>query len=440
MKKAIILTMIALLLLNLTYAQTPQEKVKELEKKIKELEKKIEEKSLEIEVLKDEIRRLRLEIAMPQIEMKSYFGLGPAASKIYYTPYGLSIAGYGEITYENFIHGSKSDKGDVLRFIPYIGYKFSDKILVNSELEIEHAGIGNIGDPEPEVFVEFLYLDFMIDRRFNLRPGLFLVPFSMMNEYHEPPVFHGMLRPDVERFIIPTVWREIGLMAYGKLSPYISYKTAIMNGLRTDKIKDWIKGGRQKGAQVNFDKFAWVMRINLSDIIKGLDLGSAFYAGAGSNGKGGSNEKGEEAAFNMFVIDAQYRTGNLLLKGLYVLGNASGNDSYKKEGRAKKVNGWYFEAGYNIMPYILAETIISLNLFARYEKYNLNQEVFKGVPDKTKDRTMLTIGLDFKPHPQVVIKVDYQIRNTSSGLPEGKGEGMDEWKIDQFNIGIGFIF
>ena len=35
---------------------------------------------------------------------------------------------------------------------------------------------------------------------------------------------------------------------------------------------------------------------------------------------------------------------------------------------------------------------------------------------------------------------DYQWRDTGSDLPEGKGTGLDENKIDQINLGVGFIF
>ncbi len=393
----------------------------------------------EIEALKEEIRRLRLEVAMPEIELKSYFGLGPAASKIYYTPRGLSIAGYGEITYENYLDNSKTDRGDVLRFIPYIGYKFTEKIIVNSELEIEHAGIGNVGNRQPEVYVEFLYVEFL-NPRFNLRTGLFLIPVSSMNEYHEPPVFFATLRPDVERFIIPTVWREIGVMAYGEIAQGLSYKIALVNGLRTDLIGDWISSGRQRGANVNFDKFAGIVRIDFN-VVRGLNLGGSVYYGKGSDKSGASEKGSEEAKFTLITVEGEYQFKSLFLKGLFASGRADGNNSYKsKAGRASKVYGWYVETGYNLIPLISPESLVSLSPFVRYERYNLNQGVLTGNNDLSKDRSVLTFGLDFKPHPQVVIKVDYQLRDTKSGFPAGKGTGKDEWKINQFNLGIGFIF
>jgi hypothetical protein len=58
---------------------------------------------------------------------KSYSGLGPAASKVYFSKNPLSIGGYGEVYYANPDNGD--DYADVYRFITYFGYKFNDWIL-----------------------------------------------------------------------------------------------------------------------------------------------------------------------------------------------------------------------------------------------------------------------------------------------------------------------
>jgi len=57
-----------------------------------------------------------------------------------------------------------------------------------------------------------------------------------------------------------------------------------------------------------------------------------------------------------------------------------------------------------------------------------------------QDRTITTVGFAYKPIPTVVIKADYQWRDSASNLSEGKGAGLDENKIDQANLGVGFIF
>lgn len=441
MKKLFASLLLLFLASSAASAQTSDERINQLEsllqsvqeelKSLKDEQKKQGAKIEEADVLKEEMRKLRLDVVMPQIEYKSYSGLGPAASKIYYTPRGLSIGGYGEVTYSNYLHSSKTDKGDTYRFVPYFGYKFSDKILMNAEVEFEHGG--------DEISVEFAYLDFMLDPRFNVRSGLILVPISRTNEYHEPTVFYGTFRPDVESQVIPTTWRELGVMAYGDLGRGFSYKAALINGLKTDNISDWIRSGRQSGKEANYNKFAGVLRLDYSGV-PGLAIGgSAYYGGAES--KGGGSERGtEKANIGLYVLEAQYQAGNAFVKGLYAFGDASGNGAYEKAGRAKQVYGWYAETGYNIFPHIKPESIMSLTPFARYERYNLNDEVFTGSPNESKDREVFTVGLDFKPHPQIVIKADYQMRDTESGLPEGKGTGFDENKINQFNVGLGFIF
>ena len=461
MKNKIVLLSVLALSLNSGMAHAEEKgyaqadpRIIQIEKKINDLRNELDdlkleqanlkEKAQEAEVIKDEVRKLRLETLIPELAYKSYSGLGPAASKVYFVPKGLSIGGYGEVNYEIFRHSSKTNRGDALKFVPYFGYKFSDNILMNVELEIEHAGIKNISPRQPEVYIEFAYLDFLLHPKFNLRPGLILLPIDRINEYHEPTVYYGVLRPDVERTIIPTVWRELGIMAYGELMPGLSYKTALVNGLRTDTMSDWIGGGRQRGAEVNADKLAGIARLDYEPI-RGLNLGASAYYGGGSD-KGGAAEKGTQSAeFQLYVFESQYQWGDWWIKGLYSFGNASGNDAFKYQtastNRAKSVYGWYVETAYNIMSFIKPDSLQSLSPYARYERYNLHDKVFAGkVPDKTKDRQVMTLGLEYKPHPQVVLKADYQVRDTNSSLPHGKGTGKDENKIDQVNLGIGFIF
>ena len=43
-----------------------------------------------------------------------------------------------------------------------------------------------------------------------LRGGLFLMPFGLLNEHHEPTIFYGVQRNFVETVIIPSTWREGG--------------------------------------------------------------------------------------------------------------------------------------------------------------------------------------------------------------------------------------
>ncbi|MFP6579824.1 MAG: hypothetical protein VCC02_08475, partial [Myxococcota bacterium] len=123
-----------------------------------------------IGVLAREIERIKRAIAVPEEgELKSVYGKGPAASKVYGKERGLSIGGYGE-GYFKAIVAHKDGRDNVaewLRGVLYVGYKFNDWIVVNTEIEFEHASTGRGGSAS----VEFAEVDFLLDERANIAAG-----------------------------------------------------------------------------------------------------------------------------------------------------------------------------------------------------------------------------------------------------------------------------
>src|SRR4029453_5073175 len=111
------------------------------------------------------------------------------------------------------------------------------------------------GDEEKgEVSVEFAYLDYLIRPEVNVRAGLVLIPVGFINELHEPPVFLGARRPDVEDRIIPTTWRELGAGVFGDAGP-VTYRAYVVNGLDSSGIEaeeplpQGGRGGRRGGGR-----------------------------------------------------------------------------------------------------------------------------------------------------------------------------------------------
>jgi uncharacterized small protein (DUF1192 family) len=166
-------------------------------------------------------------------------GFGPAASKVYAKPHGVSIGGYGEAVYDNASAerqdgepSGATDRIDLVRNVLYVGYKFTDRILFNSELEVEHATTGEGDEEKGEVSAEFAYLDFKPWKNVGLRAGQLLMPVGFLNELHEPPVFHGVQRNQVEQVIIPTTWRDVGAGVFGEFGRgwrYRAYAMAPLN-------------------------------------------------------------------------------------------------------------------------------------------------------------------------------------------------------------------
>src|SRR3989304_4874497 len=174
-------------------------------------------------------------------------------------------------------------------------------------------------------------------------------------------------------------------------------------------------------------------------------MGGAYYLGETGQGDGGDEVKGgeKEGTINILEVHAVYSHRSLDLKGLFTRGVLDGNSALESSPPGevgKEVQGWYIEAAYDMMYLIRPGSVMALSPFLRYEDYDTHKEVFTGVRDTRFSRTVTTAGLGFKPPSNVVLKTDYQWRDTESGLPAGKGTGLDENKIDQLNLGVGFIF
>jgi len=133
---------------------------------------------------------------------------------------GVTVGGYAQVDY-NQPEGQNGEL-DVHRMVLLLGYKFNDKVQFVTEIEYEHV---------KEVYIEQAFLQYSLNDRVNLRGGLMLVPMGLINEYHEPTTFNGVERPNVDKSIVPTTWREIGIGVTGKFDEIsLRYQAYIFNG------------------------------------------------------------------------------------------------------------------------------------------------------------------------------------------------------------------
>lgn len=384
-----------------------------------------------LEVLATEIEAMRIGEAAAPADEGSY-GLGPAASKIYRTEQGLSIGGYGEVLYQNFasdrddgVASGKTDTFDVLRAVLYFGYKFSDRWVLNTEIEYEHAN---------EVFVEFAYLDYLWRPQANLRAGLLLVPMGFLNELHEPTTFLGANRPAIEQVIIPSTWRENGFGLFGDAGPF-SYRTYVVNGLKgAGFTAGGLRGGRQKGAQAKAEDFAWVGRLDFTGVPGLLVGGSAYVGGSGQDLK---TAGGDSVGVGTQIIEghAEWKWRGLELRAMGVQAelddvadlnralNLTGSQSV-----GETLKGHYLQAGYDILAGRGGEK--AFTPYARWEVYNTQDDVPAGfTANRANDVEILTLGFAYKPIDQLIFKVDHQNIDNEAGTG-----------TDQFNALLGWIF
>jgi type II secretory pathway pseudopilin PulG len=146
---------------------------------------------------------------------------------------GLKLWGYGELYYTRPTHIGKDSQADLARAVFGIGYTFDDRTEFNSEFEVEHA-VSSAVDPG-EFEVEQFYIDRQLNNAVALRAGLFLMPFGMLNEHHEPTNFYGVQRNFVETLIIPSTWREGGFNLHGDTDFGLSWNAGLTTGFDLSK-------------------------------------------------------------------------------------------------------------------------------------------------------------------------------------------------------------
>src|SRR5207244_4695618 len=139
----------------------------------------------------------------------------------------------------------------------YTAYKFSNRAVFNSELEVEDASTETGGN----VNIEFAYLDYMLRPNANVRAGLLLVPMGLVNEQHEPTAYLASRRPRTETFVIPATWSELGAGVFGDSGRW-SYRAYLMTGLRGEEFngEEGLREGRQGGGNAIAEDFAVVAR------------------------------------------------------------------------------------------------------------------------------------------------------------------------------------
>ena len=327
------------------------------------------------------------------------------------------------------------DKFDLLRFILYTGYKFNDRILLNAEIEFEHALIGEstASSDSGAVEVEFAYLDFMGWDFLNARAGLVLVPMGFLNEMHEPPFFHGVSRPEVERLVIPTTWREGGIGAFGTLAPGLEYRAYVLNGLNAKGYESsGIRESRQVGNRALAEDIAGTARLDYTPFAGAL-IGASFLAGNAGQNQDFDGSK-PDAFTLLWEAHAQLRYRGLEMRALGTFTNIGDADVLSRaleDTIAEDVFGFYAEAAYDVLPLVLPDTTHYLAPFFRYEIFDTQDKVPQGfarVPGN--DVQLYTVGVDYKPLSQVVLKAEYRTFNAGGGKP----------RADEFNLGAGFVF
>jgi hypothetical protein len=359
-----------------------------------------------------------------------------------------AIGGYGEAEVlgpRNGAGASREWVADLPRFVVFVAHSFSDRIRLYSELEVEH-GVACAGC-KGEVEMEQAFLEAKVWRdAIGVRAGMILVPMGIINEWHEPPVFHGVLRPNVETIIIPSTWNDIGAGFFGRPTEPLRYELYAVEGLDPTGLSSaGLGGAKQDGSLATAKAWAVTGRVEYEPLL-GVVLGASGYASDAGRNADFYDHTGQKEDVRVPIlgwdVDARWRRSGLEWKVLYaewhlpnagqlmgaldVTGQAYFPDPTQPIGTV--LRGGYVEGAYDVLrPFGLREQLLP---FVRIEAYDTQSAVPNGFrANPALNVRQYTAGFSFRPLQQIVVKADVQLREHRSGEQD-----------TQINFGLGFMY
>ena len=338
--------------------------------------------------------------------------------------------------YMDFHFNNPTDAPGVLdfhRFVLLVTHRFSDRIRFVGELELEHGIVEGL-EKGGELELEQAYVDFLIKPTLNVRAGMVLVPVGIINERHEPPIFHGVERPFVDTVIVPTTWFDVGVGIHGALPKGLRYRAYAMAPLNATEFsaEEGLRGGAQHGNEAQVRNVAFTGRLEYL-AVPGLQAGLSFW-----RGDTGFNVPRIDTKVGLVEVDARFTRGRFEARGqhahVFIQGASALNDALGRlrgidPNIAGELRGFYLETSYRVLPSTAPHDAA---VFVRYENFDTQFKMPSGSTRLPQfDRDAWVVGATYWVDPDVAVKFDYShVRNQSTVVPAPRS----------VNIGLGWWF
>ena len=346
-----------------------------------------------------------------------------------------TIGGYAEMHVNHKRpEGAKATTDiDMHRLVLFVAHQFAQDVRFYTELEVEHAFVH--GEAAGEVGVEQGFVDWrLLGDSLGVRVGIVLVPMGVTNQWHEPPIFHGVERPNVDKVIIPSTWREGGIGIFGEPMDGLRYELYLIGGLHPMgfSASGGIRGGRQLVANARMDALALTGRVEYEPMLGLVVGGSTYLSDAGPNlreaftvtgtdGQGEDIVSATELELPIVGLSADARLRHKGLEAKAVIASFSIGNTEKlreitdKDGHpvgpdiGSQILGWYGEVGYDLLRH-LGTTEQQLLPFFRYERYDTTFATEAGSKAGIRGATDMVFGLSYRPVSQFVFKGNVILR------------------------------
>jgi len=326
---------------------------------------------------------------------------------------GYSIGGYGELHWNRELDKDGETTKNLMdfhRFIIYYGYNWTEEWSFKSEVELEH---NFVQDGDGELELEQAYVNYHTDK-WGFQGGVILPTVGLLNEYHEPPLFFSVERPDYSKYIIPTTWFGNGFAIYGNIADF-NLRLAILEDLEGEGIStSGIRGARGKGYKTT----GYSLVKNLSAVytgINGLRLGGSLTL----NDAPINDEPDTSISVQMFEVNAKYNANNIYAVFEYGQNSFEGNNFTSP---LKTSSGYYLDLGYNI------GSMVNCNKLIPWLRVS---NVSTDVDTDSKITDYMRLGLTWWPIDNIAFKMDYGTKTKKSDSDN---------PTTQINLGIGYNF
>jgi phosphate-selective porin len=253
----------------------------------------------------------------------------------------FQLSGYTHVRYQRLEESGKTSGFDIRRarfdlkgsVTPFFGYR----------LQADFAGSPKLIDA---------YTEIKIADYFTITAGQFKIPFSYENLASDNKM-EVIDRSQVIEALVArgkdvlgnTIGRDIGIQADGKFlkingAPLVEYSLAVLNGSGVN-VADTANSNKDLAARIVFAP------------LKGLYFGGSYYDGWDKVSK--PDVAGKSQVRDRLGFEAGYVLPRFSVRGEYIAG---------KDGKTNKA-GWYFMAGYFVIPQ-------KLQFVVRYDTYDPN--------------------------------------------------------------------
>ena len=187
----------------------------------------------------------------------------------------------------------------------------------------------------------------------------------------------------------------------------------------------------------------WAARLDYTPMLN-LTFGGSVYTGKTSHDSqyyecvdgecGPANVPG--GRLTIWELHGMYSRQGLDLRALFAMSHLEDSTNSTGSGAAarspRRCTASIPRVAYDIMPWLLGDTQQQLSPFFRFSYIDQHADMAGDWEEQGRyENNIWTTGISYKPHPNVVLKVDYRNFDTDDN---------DYEREDEVNFGIGFVF